>query len=227
MKFNEEEFLMNPSPRIPVCLVLDTSYSMNSRGRNGKSAIEELNEGVKSFFNQIKSDEVAKASLELSVIGCGGTEGEILLDFNSIEHQSVPNLLASGLTPMGSSLEKALKILKERKNIYKEMGISYYQPWLIMMTDGEPTDDYRNVVKELKTDVQNNNLTMFSIGVGNNVNKEKLKFISPTNEIFNLKGLEFMNFFNWLSESVSRVSESTPGEAINIKEKFESWGTLS
>lgn len=228
MRFNEEEFLMNPSPRIPVCLVLDTSYSMNSKGgKNGKSAIDELNEGVKSFFRQIKKDEIAKSSLELSIIGCGGNKGTKLLDFNSIDNQSIPNLGAKGLTPMGNSLEKALELLRERKELYKNMGISYYQPWLILMTDGEPTDNYNRIVKELKKEVENKNLTMFSIGIGKSVNKEKLKLISPTNEIFNLKGLEFMNFFNWLSESVSKVSMSIPEEKTDIKEGYMSWGTLS
>lgn len=50
----QEELVENPTARLPVCLVLDTSASMTG------APINELQEGVNTFFTELLGDEVAK-----------------------------------------------------------------------------------------------------------------------------------------------------------------------
>lgn len=205
----QEELVENPTARIPICLVLDTSYSMEG------PAITELSEGVKLFFDAIRRDGVAKYAAEICIVTFGGTAQKVL-DFMSIERQDTPVLVASGNTPMGQGVSIALDLLEARKDEYRRAGVDYYQPWMVLMTDGEPTDDITDASTRIDALVATKKLSIFPIGIGPSVNMQALGKLSPGRQPLRLKGLNFNEFFVWLSRSVSRVSQSTPGEHVAL-----------
>ena len=73
----------------------------------------------------------------------------------------------------------------------------------------------------------NKKLTIFPIGIGNSADMNVLKRFSPKRDPLKLKGLNFKEFFEWLSKSVSRVSQSTPGETVQLDlGGIKGWGEL-
>lgn len=216
----QEELIENPTARIPICLVLDVSYSMSGE------PIKELQKGVEMFFDAIMNDEIAQYSAEISIVTFGG-RAEKKLDFFSIQRQEVPHLSVSGSTPMGEGVLMALDLLEIRKAEYQNAGIDYYQPWMVLMTDGNPTDDIDDAVRSTKLLVQEKKLTVFPIAIGNSVNLDTLGQFSPGRPPLKLKGLNFGEFFVWLSQSVSRVSQSTPGEKIELDTStIDKWASI-
>ena len=216
----QEELVENPTARVPVCLVLDVSGSMSG------DPIAELQEGIVSFFHSVKSDSIAQYSAEVSMVTFGGTV-EKLLDFGSIQNQTIPELEAWGSTPMGEAVLTALDLLETRKAEYKNAGIDYYQPWLVLMTDGEATDNIEEAARRTAELVQQKKLTVFPIGIGSHVNLQELQEFSPDRPPLRLKGLSFKEFFTWLSQSVSRVSQSTPGERVELDTStINKWGSV-
>jgi len=205
----QEELIENPTARIPICLVLDVSYSM--RGE----PIKELQHGIEMFFDAIKNDEIAQFSAEISIVTFA-SNAEKMLDFSSIQRQEVPHLSAMGTTSMGKGVLMALDILEARKLEYQTAGIDYYQPWMVLMTDGHPTDDIIPAVRKIEKLVETKKLTVFPIAIGDGVAMDKLGKFSPGRPPLRLKALNFSEFFIWLSQSVSRVSQSTPGEKIEL-----------
>ncbi|GAB4200655.1 MAG: hypothetical protein OHK0013_11900 [Sandaracinaceae bacterium] len=131
LSFHDSDLVSNPTPRVPVCLCLDVSGSMLG------APIEELARGVQLFFDAVRADEVARSSVEVSVVTFGPTR--LALDFAPIEKQTVPPLVAAGDTPMGNAVLLALDTLERRKTEYRAAGVDYFQPWLVLMTDGQPT----------------------------------------------------------------------------------------
>jgi len=216
----DQDLADNPTARIPVCLVLDTSSSMDGL------PINELNEGVTMFMNEILKDEITRYSAEISVVTFGGTVNKVL-DFGNLEDQQVPIFSANGGTPMGEGVETTLDLLDERKKEYKKAGVDYFQPWMILMTDGQPTDSIETAVTQTCDLIENRKLTIFPIGIGDSADMSVLARFSPKRSPMKLQGLKFKEFFEWLSQSVSVVSQSIPGEKIELDaEGLKGWAEL-
>lgn len=219
----------NPSPRVPVCLCLDTSGSMGYGGSEyGNSPIDELNEGVQLFYNSVREDETAYYSAEICIVTFGGSE-KLVEDFaNVYQVEKLAHFDANGGTPMGEAVNLALDRLEQRKNMYKQSGTDYYQPWLVLMTDGSPngsTSELDRSIQRVNEMVSNRKLTVFPIGIGNDADMNVLKQYSPNRPPLKLKGMNFREFFTWLSQSVSRTSQSIPGDKVALG-SVEGWATL-
>lgn len=221
----KEDLVNNPTARVPVCLCLDVSGSMDG------APISELNQGVQLFYDAIKEDEVAMYSAEICIVTFGGDDAECIEDFASLEIQpNPPRLTADGLTPMGEAVNMALDLLEQRKNEYKDKGVDYYQPWLVLMTDGEPNGNSEELDRSIQRTVElvnSKKLTVFPIGIGARADMRTLARYSPTRAPLKLQGLKFKEFFSWLSKSVSKTSQSTPGECVKLDIKgIGEWGVL-
>ncbi|BDY11971.1 vWA domain-containing protein [Hydrogenimonas cancrithermarum] len=215
---SQEELFENPDPRLPVALVLDVSGSMMG------APIAELQKGVETFFEAILCDEVARSSAEIAIVTFGGTVSAPL-DFRSIENQKIPLLKAGGMTPMGQAVETALDLLEARKEEYRNAGVDYYQPWMVLMTDGVPTDDISGAENRIVELVEGRHLTVFPIAIGD-ADTEELSRLGGGRRPLRLQGLKFGEFFAWLSRSVAKVSQSIPGERVQLPEGLETWAQL-
>ena len=127
-------------------------------------------------------------------------------------------------TPMGEAVEMAIKILNERKSEYKTAGVEYYQPWLVLMTDGQPTDSISNATILTSSMVEAGKLSLFPIAIGAGANLVELNKFSPKRPPLRLRGLNFREFFEWLKESAKSTSQSTPGQATSSP--HIGWATL-
>ena len=72
------------------------------------------------------------------------------IPYASPDRVEVPTLIASGSTPMGEALERAIDRVAARKRRYKEAGVQYYRPWLLLITDGAPTDDWQSAAQSVR-----------------------------------------------------------------------------
>jgi uncharacterized protein YegL len=205
-----EDLVTNPTPRTPVCLCLDVSASMAGQ------PIEELARGAAQFIEELQGDPIAAASVEICVVTFGATVS-VPLDFSSLAglNPRIP-LVASGPTPMGEAVSKALDLLEVRKCEYQNTGVDYHQPWLVLMSDGAPTDATAESASRTSTLVSQRKLSVFAIGIGANAAPAVLAQFSPARQPLKLAGVRFAEFFQWLSRSVQRVSASTPGTEVPL-----------
>ncbi|HHF3390299.1 TPA: VWA domain-containing protein [Haemophilus influenzae] len=208
----------NPSARCACVLVLDTSGSMSG------DPINQLNSGVHEFISSVQKDDLAKYSVELAVLTAGMTIDEVLpfttakdIDYNS-------HLEASGMTPLGGAVEQALRMLEERKEEYKQVGIPYYQPWLVIISDGAPTDNWAHIAQKAKDLCNERKLVSLAVGV-NNADMSILSEFS-NRPALKLQGLNFKDFFEWLSASMSRVSGSGSTAATVNLPSVSSWASI-
>ena len=216
--YSVDELVDNPTQRVPICLCLDVSGSM--RG----DPIRELNKGIKVFFDALKQDEIALYAADVCIVTYGNrgeNSVQCISDFSSIESKTtLSELTACGQTPMGEAVNMCLDLLDARKKEYQEKGVDYYQPWLVLMTDGKPYGDkdpraVSNAQQRTSQMVNDRKLVVFPIGIGAEADMNVLAKFSPKNSPLKLNGLDFCQFFQWLSASVSRTSQSL-GEKVQL-----------
>lgn len=218
MNAHNNDLIDNPTPRCPVALVLDTSGSMHG------APIQELNAGLQLFIDELKRDDLARWSVELSVFTAGG-QAECLLEFTGIEHiAGVAPLDACGTTPLGQATQMALEALNARKAQYRKSGVAYYQPWLVIISDGEPTDVWQRAAQEANSLSVQRKLVSLPIGVAG-ANMHVLSQFSSKPAVA-LNGLKFRELFQWLSASMARVSASTSSDAAVSLPSMSGWGSI-
>src|SRR6185436_2078494 len=179
--FEGAEFVDNPEPRCPCVLLLDTSKSMSGK------PIEELNAGLKLLRDELLEDELAAKRAEVAIVAFGPVRVEN--DFTTPEFFEAPELEAEGETPLGAAVERALELIDERKNTYRENGINYYRPWIFLITDGAPTDQWEKAAKKIQAGEKDGKFAFFPVGV-QKANMEVLGKLS-TRKPLKLDGLRF------------------------------------
>jgi uncharacterized protein YegL len=180
------------------------------------SAIHDLNKGVEYFYEAIIKDEIACNSAEISIVTFSDYATKVV-EFDAIENQKVPLLEADGITSMGEGVELALDLLEERKREYSDHGVQYYQPWLVIMADGAPTDNIENAVKRAIKLQKDKKLTVFVIAMGEGADTKTLKRFSAKEMVLKVhNSAYFMELFEWLSQSVASTSQSSPGEKLAL-----------
>lgn len=204
-RYDEDELVNNPTKRCPCLLVLDTSSSMDG------APIRELNQGVQQFIQELQSHDVASASVELGVITFHDSVTR-LLDFTLVEEVQVPVLHASGYTAMGHAVGQAIDRLRERREKYRAAGVSSFVPWLVLMTDGGPTDDWQEAARRLRTLAEQRKLIVFGVGIGRNCDFTTLAQFCPADRPpVRLSGINFTAFFHFVSKSLEQVVTASTG----------------
>lgn len=205
--FGTDSFADNPAPRCACLLLLDTSGSMSGK------PIAELNAGLSGLKEELAHDSLAMKMVEIAVISFGPVTIENT--FQTAQNFFPPNLSANADTPMGAAIKQGIELVRQRKDDYKSNGISYFRPWIFLITDGEPTDEWQSAARQVHEGEDKGAFAFFAVGVAG-ANMNALRQIS-VREPLKLEGLKFRELFQWLSNSMKDVSQSIPGAAVPIK----------
>ena len=216
-RLDDIDLKVNPEPRAACLLLLDTSGSMDG------ARIAELQEGLHVLHNDLLQDSLAQKRVEIGIVTFGDTV-RVVQDFVTAQELQVPHLAASGNTPLGGALRRGLELLRARKDDFKRNKINYYRPWVMLVTDGAPTDEWQAAAAELAAEEDRDGAVVFAIGV-EEADFGVLRQISRKREPMRLKGLQFRELFLWLSKSQKSVSGSRPGEKAQVPSPT-GWGEI-
>lgn len=198
--------------RLPVYLLLDTSGSMYGE------PIEAVKNGVQVLISTLRQDPYALETAYLSIITFDNNARQVtpLTELSAFQQ---PALQANGCTALGDALSlltqqadrEVTKSTMEKKGDWK--------PLVFIMTDGEPTDDFRKGLAEFKKGKWG---MVVACAAGSGANTSTLKEITENVVQLDTASSDTIKaFFKWVSASVSAGSmrvEEGKGDVLSIGE---------
>jgi uncharacterized protein YegL len=213
----------NSEQRTPLVLVLDCSGSMDGE------PMRQLNEGLKLLEQELKQDAIAAKRVRLLVLQYGGMDtAEAVGSWQDAMEFSAPTLVANGTTPTGAAVDLALARIEDEKLGFKSAGVAYTRPWLFLMSDGQPTDNWQAAADRCRQAELANKVAVFPIAVGEGADAATMGQFSSRGEagVKRLNGLKFQELFLWLSASMKVVSQAKPGGQAQLP-AADSWSNVS
>lgn len=193
----------NPDPRVACVVLADVSGSMQGE------PIAALERGFEAFIRYLHNETLASKRVEVAVVTFG-TVATVLVPMQEARTLQPVPFTAAGTTNMAAGIHLALDILEDRKHAYKVAGLQYYRPWILVLTDGKPNlDGFDEAVARLNAAESTRGVTVFAVGAGPRVDYQQLGRLSLRRSPAPLDGLKYEELFEWLSASLSNVSNSS------------------
>ena len=198
--------------RLPVYLVIDTSESMAG------PAIEAVRAGVADLFRFVRSDPSALETVYLSMITFASRARQDI-PLSSVTAVQAPDCLVLG---SGTSLGAALVLLEQclaREFVKTTAEIKGdYKPLIFILTDGDPTDDWRAVAARIKTELSDRRATVVAVACGEDADISTLRCI--TDDVLHAPQLTpeaISSLFRYMSASVVTASQAL-GDKMPLQE---------
>lgn len=184
--------------RLPVYLLLDTSGSMHGE------PIEAVKNGVQVLVSTLRQDPYALETAYLSIITFDSAAKQIV-PLTELSMFQMPDIQVSGTTSLGEALSLlSTKVDTEvTKTTFEQKGD--WKPLVFIMTDGEPTDDFRKGLAEFKKQKFG---MVVACAAGQGANTNTLKEITEVVvQLDTADSATIKAFFKWVSASVSTGSQ--------------------
>ncbi|MBR3430900.1 MAG: VWA domain-containing protein [Clostridia bacterium] len=194
-------------PHVACCLLVDTSGSMSG------SKIDELNKALRDFGPIVCEDPLSAKRVDVCVIEFN-TDVNVVTPFCPIRQFNPPTLKAGGGTQMATAIRYALEAVHEQVHKYHEAGVECYKPFVLMITDGEPTESVAGIEKMIAAregSGRYGRLRFHAFGV-KGANMDLLSKL--THRTLAISNDAFGEIFNWASKSMQAISHSTPAENV-------------
>lgn len=220
--FNDDSFDLDHAfaddfePRCPIMLLLDVSNSMEGEPHR------QLQTGLQTFVNYLQEDTLSKRRVEVGIITFGDTKLQVWPFQQAIDFVP-PKLTLRGTTPMGHALRAGLQAIDERVRQLVDEGRGHYKPWIFLITDGAPTDEWQSAAEQIKIAESQGKIHFFAVGV-EDADMEVLNSLS-SRSAKKLAGLDFSKMFRWVSKGLITASHSGTGDTIKMPP--DDWSELS
>lgn len=194
---NTEEFVR----RRPVYLLLDTSSSMFG------APIQAVQQGVHMIHNELMNNPHAIETVFLSVITFASAAQQIV-QLASVEEFKPPTLKAEGNTALGAALTLLDQSIGRELQANTEGRKGDYRPLVFLLTDGAPTDSWKEPAAKIKSREGLKLGALVAIGCGPNVNVNTLKEL--TSDVIRMTDTSpdaLHQFFKWVSASIQKTSQ--------------------
>ena len=210
---------------LPIFILADASGSM--RGEK----INELNLSLREMLNVLNKVNDIRGKFQLCVISFGG-DVKVVQPLADVEGMMLPELTASGNTPMGDAFEIVKEMIEDRELVSSRA----YAPTIVLISDGIPTDCSEEIYSSKKYDnwdalidlhkgERSSKSQRLALGIGVDADYTMLKEFINNPEIPVFKANDatgITKFFKWVTMStVARMNSVNPNVTSTVAPIFD------
>jgi len=156
-----------PTPRpLPVIILADVSGSMSEDGK-----IEALNAALKDMMATFSKESRLRAEIQVGLITFGERTQWHLPLVAARSASGLEELSADGMTPMGAAFDLARELLEDKDRIPSRA----FRPVLILLSDGQPNDDWEGPFKALCESDRAQKATRLAMAIGADADEDMLR----------------------------------------------------
>ena len=203
-----EESPQNPESKCLWVLCIDTSYSMTPH-------MDTLHRSLKDFKQAVSDDPVAADRIEVAIVEFNKTV-KVRCAPKLIDDLKIPDLSAEGTTFLVEGVERAIQVVDHRIQWYKDTHQSFYQPYIILITDGEPNGpgDVNQLARTIQERVHHADSKSRFFFMAFGVDQADMKLLGqisdPAMPPLYVQNADFASLFQFLSTSVKLIGNSSP-----------------
>ena len=198
-----KDFVVSDPRPLPVIVLADVSGSMVENGK-----IDALNEAISNMLRVFAEEDSGRAEIHTSVVTFGMGGAKVTLPLSPAAGVKWTPLKAAGKTPLGEALMLATSMIEDREL----MPSRAYRPTLVLVSDGQPTDDWESPLQRLLESPRGSKATRFAMAIGDDADHKVLSAFlhNPEGKVFQASDSNRINqFFCFVTMSVAGRSRST------------------
>lgn len=189
--------------RLPVYLLLDVSASMAGE------PIEALRQGVRALQFELSEDPQAARTAWVSVIAFGSGARQ-LTPLTALSRFRAPSLEVEGTSALGAALRLLDRCIEREVVPPREGEAGDFLPMAFLLTDGAPTDEWRDAAGTLVGRVR-----LVACGAGARADMKTLRELAPDALALNsLSAGALAEYFSFVSARVRETAGSAGGGEI-------------
>lgn len=199
MTFDPNAFVDPEARPLPLILLLDASGSMAGE------KIATLNAAIRELGEDLARAETPQGEVHLAVIIF--TDRVATRALVPARRFVFEPLVAAGTTSMGAAIEAARLLIEDRSQVTNRA----YTPTLVLVSDGQPTDDVSRPLKALLDSERGRKATRLALAIGDDADISCLQRFIASPEIPVIRAQEvarIRDFFRWVSLSMQTRSKS-------------------
>lgn len=212
MNTTMKNFTVADGRPLPVILIVDISGSMNTGGK-----ILAVNSAISEMLKTFQEEMSEYVEIQVAIITFGNKESILYQELKPVSMVQWVDLNAAGSTPMGAAFKLAQQLIEDKQIIPSRA----YAPSLVLISDGVPTDNWEDTLKELLASERAAKAARFALAIGDDAQQEMLQEFLHNNGQRVMKAHEAADihkFFRWVTMSVTTRSQSNnPNKIENVE----------
>lgn len=204
------------SKPLPVLLLLDVSGSMTGE------KIEKLYDATVEMVDAFVKEAIKETVINIGIITFGSSV-DLHTNFtpvSDLQNNGINKLIASGMTPLGTTLEMAKDIMEDRDMIPSNA----YRPAVVLVSDGAPNDEWRGPLDRFINSGRSEKCQRFAVAIGNDADRNMLEEFTKDSQLvfFAEDASSISENFKKVTMSLSTRSKATdPNKLPETDKKFD------
>lgn len=218
---DEDIFDPNKLMRMPICLCIDNSSSMEKKGK-------QVRDDISNLLNDICNDEFLNSCVELGIYTFS-SKSEKVRGLSTIRETESATLTLSfdkecQQPDLLSCLKMCMVDIERRKSDYRLQSLNSYQPHVIVLGAAKPCTDgnWEELINLVKEKQKKCELSVTSIVIGNKA-VDEYKQLSIDGAVYRGLITNLADILKTVKNSMRKLSESSASIYNRLNSVVKAW----